>query len=79
MCPPVSQKELFWPCPQDQPLWGHGTAHVQMLRGGHGPCNSHTTHISRHKESNKYFCLGTPFNLLARFPYTSPESQLGQA
>ena len=81
-CLPASQKELFSPvpCPQDQPPQGHGAAHVQVLRGGHRPCDSHTTRISAtKKETNTLFCLETPFNLLARFSYTSPESQLGQA
>lgn len=81
-CPPAFQKELFWPvpCPQDQLPQGHSAAHVQVLRGGHRPCESHATHISAtKKEINTLFCLGTPFNLLARFSYTSPESQLGHA
>lgn len=81
MCPPVSQEELFWSvnCPQDESVWGHGAAHVQVLRGGHRPCDSHTMCISATKRGiNTLFCLGTPFNLLARFSYTSPDSQLGQ-
>lgn len=81
-CPPASQKELSWPvpCPRDQLPQGHSAAHVQVLRGGHRPCESHATHISAtKKEINTLFCLGTPFNLLARFSYTSPESQLGHA
>lgn len=82
MCPPVPQKELFWSvsCSQDQTPWGHGAAHVQVPRGGHCPCDSHAMFISATKEGiNTLFCLGTPFNLLARFSYTSPDSQLGQA
>lgn len=72
MCPPISQKELFQsgPCPQDQSPWGHGAAHVQLLRGGHCPQDSHAMHISATKKGiNTLFCLGTPFNLLARFSY----------
>lgn len=39
MCPPISQKELFWSesCPQDQSPWGDSSAHVQVLREGHCP------------------------------------------
>lgn len=80
MCPPASQ-ELFWSvsCPQDQSPWGDSTAHVQVLKGGHCPWEPHAMCISATKKGiNTLFCLGTPFNLLARFSYTSPDSQLGQ-
>lgn len=78
MCPPISQKELFWSVlsPGSVPVGRQ----LCPRAGAQGRSLSLAMCISATKKGiNTLFCLGTPFNLLARFSYTSPDSQQSQA